>query len=258
MADYNRRFAVPPHHPQDAHRRVLHDDASVVILSLHSTRKLSRNLTLRSKTASTILNQGKGYRLRSSPVTVCEAFDGHVTLLGQGQTLDYRILAQGQTPVPLDDEKSLNRRHRPCPSAQTPQVQTLPRPPLEPLETPPLHSCPTTPPVTARPTHRSGWRRWFRRRGLGEFLAGGLQRRELCSSAPSQRPHMTQRLIIRRARPPGELPRIIPSVPFLPPFARVREPCGQPVVGGRAAGFSIGHPGRPPNLRPWPPIPPTP
>ena len=111
MADYNRRFAVPPHHPQDAHRRVLHDDASVdLILSLHSTRKLSRNLTLRYQNREyQILNQGKGYRLRSSPVTVCEAFDGHVTLLGQGQTLDYRILAQGQTPVPLDDEKSLHR-----------------------------------------------------------------------------------------------------------------------------------------------------
>ena len=107
MADHNRRFARPPHNPQDAHRRVLHDAASLdLILSLHSTRKL----TLRYQNREyQILNQGKGYRLRSSPVTVCEAFDGHLTRLCQGKTLDYRVLAESQTPVPLDDQKSLHR-----------------------------------------------------------------------------------------------------------------------------------------------------
>ena len=111
LADYNRRFAVPPQNPQDAHRRVLHDAASLdLILSLHATRKLSRNLTLRYQNREyQILNQGQGYRLRSSPVTVCEDFDGRLTLLCQGKTLDYRILAEGQAPVPLDDEKSLHR-----------------------------------------------------------------------------------------------------------------------------------------------------
>ena len=111
MADHNRRFAVPPQNPQDAHRRVLHDAASLdLILSLHATRKLSRNLTLRYQNREyQILNQGQGYRLRSSPVTVCEDFDGRLSLLCQGKTLDYRILAEGQAPVPLDDEKSLHR-----------------------------------------------------------------------------------------------------------------------------------------------------
>ena len=111
LADYNRRFAVPPQNPQDAHRRVLHDDASVdLILSLHATRKLSRNLTLRYQNREyQILGQGQGYRLRTSPVTVCEDFDGRLSLLCQGKTLDYRILAEGQAPIPLDDEKSLHR-----------------------------------------------------------------------------------------------------------------------------------------------------
>ncbi len=111
IEDYNRRFALPPHNPRDAHRPVLHDAAAIdLILSFHSTRKLSRNLTLRYQNHEyQILNQGKGYRLRSNPVTVCERFDGRVSLLCQGKTLDYRILAQGQTPIPLDDEKSLHR-----------------------------------------------------------------------------------------------------------------------------------------------------
>ena len=111
MADHNRRFARPPHNPHDAHRPVLHDPDSLdLIVSCHSTRKLSRNLTLRYRNREyQVLNQGRGYRLRSSPVTVCEDFDGRVTLLCQGQTLDDRILAQGPTPIPVDDEKSLHR-----------------------------------------------------------------------------------------------------------------------------------------------------
>ena len=74
LADYNARFAVPPHNPHDAHRPVLHDRASVdLILSIHSTRRLGRNLTLRYRNREYhILGQGKGYRLRSHPVTVCE------------------------------------------------------------------------------------------------------------------------------------------------------------------------------------------
>ena len=40
---------------------------------------------------------------------MCEDFDGRLSLLCQGKTLDYRILAEGQAPIPLDDEKSLHR-----------------------------------------------------------------------------------------------------------------------------------------------------
>ena len=56
-----------------------------------------------------IQGQGRGYRLRGSTVTVCESFDGPISLLCQGKTLDYRVLAQGQPPIPTDDEKSLCR-----------------------------------------------------------------------------------------------------------------------------------------------------
>ena len=35
--------------------------------------------------------------------------DSHVSLLCQGKTLDYRVLAEGQAPIPVDDEKSLSR-----------------------------------------------------------------------------------------------------------------------------------------------------
>ena len=52
--------------------------------------------------------QGKGYRLRGGRITLCEAFDGTVTVMHEGHVLDYRILASGEPPVPLDDEKSVH------------------------------------------------------------------------------------------------------------------------------------------------------
>ena len=109
MADYNRRFAVAPQSSCDAHRPVLHERAELdLIHSLHSERKLSRNLTLRYKNREyQIQGQGRGYRLRGSTVTVCEDFDGGISLRCQGKTLDYQVLAVGAATIPTDDEKSV-------------------------------------------------------------------------------------------------------------------------------------------------------
>jgi len=110
IKDYNQRFAVPPQNPADAHRPLLHStEERVLILCLHHTRTLSKNLTFQFKNREYQLQgQGKGYRLRGARVTLCEAFDGTVTVLHAGHTLDYRILASGAPPVPLDDEKSIH------------------------------------------------------------------------------------------------------------------------------------------------------
>ena len=48
MADFNRRFAVAPRNPADAHRAVLHDAAELdLILCEQHGRKLTKNLTIR-------------------------------------------------------------------------------------------------------------------------------------------------------------------------------------------------------------------
>ena len=147
IADYNQRFSVAPKTSRNAHRNLLHDSAALdLILSLHTPRKLSRNLTCRYRSREyQIQGHGHGYRLRGSTVTVCHSFDGPISLLCQGKTLDYRVLAQGQTPIPTDDEKSLCRtvdkarslqRKRPRykPSQTTPGIaglaSTQPLPPL--------------------------------------------------------------------------------------------------------------------------------
>jgi hypothetical protein len=111
MQDYNRRFAKSPQNPADAHRPVLHSPEELdLILSLHATRKLSKNLTFQFKNREyQLTGQGKGYRLRGAQVTLCEAFDGTVTVLHKGRSLAYRVLSEGEPPIPLDDEKSLHQ-----------------------------------------------------------------------------------------------------------------------------------------------------
>ena len=41
---------------------------------------------------------------------VCAAFDGRITLLHDGQVLAHRTLAEGEPPIPLDDEKTVADR----------------------------------------------------------------------------------------------------------------------------------------------------
>src|SRR5699024_1989919 len=69
---------------------------------------LSKNLTLQyHNRLFQVLNQGAGYRLRHTQVTVCESFDGAVTLLHQGKALDYTCWVKGDPP-PLADDKEIN------------------------------------------------------------------------------------------------------------------------------------------------------
>ena len=112
MADFNRRFAVAPRNPQDAHREVLHDAAELdLIFREHHGRKLTKNLTIRFECREyQVTGRGKGYRLRGAAVTVCKAFDGSVTVLHKGRELAVRLLAEGEEAVAVQDEKTVRRR----------------------------------------------------------------------------------------------------------------------------------------------------
>jgi transposase len=109
---HNQRFAVEPANPVDAHRAVLHADAELkMIFTQHHHRKLSKNLTLQFRNREyQVQTRGQGYTLRGATVTVCEPFDGPVVLLRNGKVLEWRILAEGESPIPLDDEKSVDAR----------------------------------------------------------------------------------------------------------------------------------------------------
>ena len=112
MADFNRRFAVAPRNPADAHRAVLHDAAELdLILCEQHGRKLTKNLTIRFECREyQVTGRGKGYRLRGAEVTVCKAFDGAVTVLRDGRELSVRQLAQGEEAAPVEDGKTVVHR----------------------------------------------------------------------------------------------------------------------------------------------------
>jgi hypothetical protein len=112
IVDFNARFATPPQSSADAHRAVLHSaDELRLIFSIHHARRLSKNLTCQfNNREHQVTGQGQGYRLRGAGVTLCQHFDGTITLLHKGQALSFRVLAEGATPIPVEDEKSAQQR----------------------------------------------------------------------------------------------------------------------------------------------------
>jgi transposase len=110
IEDYNRRFAKPAKSSLDAHRAVLHDTQQVQqILSLHSKRVLSKNLTCQYKNVQyQIQTETTGYRLRHTSITVIESFSGEITLLNEGKALEYRTYQLDEQPAIIVDEKGIN------------------------------------------------------------------------------------------------------------------------------------------------------
>lgn len=81
------------------------------IFSYQAKRVLSKNLTFQYKTSAfQIRSEGRGYRLRNSVVTVCENFEGEITVLYEGRALGWEKYVDGPEPIPLDDEKSVHER----------------------------------------------------------------------------------------------------------------------------------------------------
>lgn len=108
--DYNERFAVAPQSPVDAHRTLLHSGAELALILCHQhTRTVSKNLTFQFRNREYQLQvRGQGYHLRGAAVTVCEGFNDSTRVLHKGRPLPYRLLAHGEPPAPLDDEKSVH------------------------------------------------------------------------------------------------------------------------------------------------------
>jgi len=111
MEKHNRKFAVQPASDIDAHRKVLHSQEEMeLILSIHSKRKLSKNLTLQyNNVLYQVRIQGIGYAMRGAAVTVCEGFDGKVTLLYKGKALAYEAWKRGDAPPATADSKDIHQ-----------------------------------------------------------------------------------------------------------------------------------------------------
>lgn len=112
VKDYNSRFASIPRENGNAHREILHSPEELnYILCYQSRRVLSKNLTFQYKTSAyQIRSEGQGYRLKHAIVTVCENFNGEITVLYESRPLGYEKYVDGPEPIPLDDEKSVHER----------------------------------------------------------------------------------------------------------------------------------------------------
>ncbi len=112
MAKHNARFATAPADPRDAHRPVLQDSETLArILCLRHERALTRDLTFRLHHRQyQVQTPGKGYGLRGAKITVCEDWDGNITVLYRSKVRPVRLLAEGEPPIPLADRKTVSHR----------------------------------------------------------------------------------------------------------------------------------------------------
>ena len=96
MTDYNQRFGVEPASAEDAHLPVRHDKERLKrILSVHSERKLSKNLEFHlDRCRYQITTETTGYRLRQKIVTVCNHVDGTTEVICDNKPLDYKVVSQ--------------------------------------------------------------------------------------------------------------------------------------------------------------------
>lgn len=129
IADYNRRFAVVPKDPSDAHLAYPGTSAELVrTLSVQMTRTLSKNLSCQYENQLLqIKTMGTGLGLRGAKVTVHEHFDGRKELLWKKRQLVYTVMDKPRRQTPVADSKTVNARvdkamvrrdtgHKPAPS----------------------------------------------------------------------------------------------------------------------------------------------
>jgi transposase len=95
MADFNRRFSVPPADASDAHRPLLIHQQLAQIFTLQTPRTVTQNLTLQYDKQVYQLVAPAGTRaFRGAQVLVAEDAQGQITLNYQGRQLAYTLHQQ--------------------------------------------------------------------------------------------------------------------------------------------------------------------
>jgi len=112
IAGYNRRFAVVPKDPCDAHLAYPGTpDELVRTLSIQVARTLSKNLSCQYENQLLqVETTGTGLGLRGAKVTVHEHFDGRKELLWRKRKLTYSVMDKPRRQAPVSDSKTVNAR----------------------------------------------------------------------------------------------------------------------------------------------------
>ena len=109
IADFNRRFAVPPRSFHDAHRPLTAKDELARIFTWQETRILSKNLTLQfQKVIYQIQTPHPTYAMRHAAVTVCLDAQGKISLLYKGKSLDYTIFHKQAHQAEIVESKQID------------------------------------------------------------------------------------------------------------------------------------------------------
>lgn len=107
IEDYNRRFAVNPISPVDAHRRAPSREELRTILSQQHRRKVTKNLELSyNNVIYQILSDRPCYTLRGATVTVCDRA-GDISILYKNRTLRYKTIDKHNRPASVVDSKAI-------------------------------------------------------------------------------------------------------------------------------------------------------
>ena len=160
-AAYNRKFAVAAQSTVDAHRPLLAHERLDDILTLQSTRTLSKNLSLQYERALyQITADVASYRLRHQRVLVSENAAGTISITLNGKQLAYRIYHRAPKQGTVLSAKEVQALRLPCDPPFDPQIAIVP---ASSPATQPVRSTATTKPKHARqryiPPPDSAWRK---------------------------------------------------------------------------------------------------
>jgi transposase len=109
IEDYNRRFAVVPRNPNNAHRPLLQEHNLQQIFSIRKFRELSKNLTFQyNNTIYQIKTEREVYALRRAKVTLYEKEDGSVEILYKNKPLAFSTYNSQEKQGEIVDSKRLN------------------------------------------------------------------------------------------------------------------------------------------------------
>jgi len=109
LKDLNRRFAVVPQNPINAHTPVSKEYNLDDIFSLHASRVLSKNLTFQyNNTIYQIQTDRASYALRKAHVDVLENSNGKVKVLYKGKPLAFSTFQEQEKQGSIVDSKTLD------------------------------------------------------------------------------------------------------------------------------------------------------
>ena len=109
IEDYNRRFAVVPKDPNNAHRPLLQEHNLDLIFTIQEFRYLSKNLAFQYKnTIYQIRTERETYALQKARISVREKQDGSVEVFYKGKALAFATYNSQEKQGDVIDAKTLN------------------------------------------------------------------------------------------------------------------------------------------------------